>query len=277
MLVYVDTIYADSFFAINLIADYLLLLAAARVSGAVLHRWRIFFAAVLGAAWALASVVPQWGMLTQPAAKIALGVGICLIAYGHERRFWRCCGMFFAISALFGGAVWGTGMLAGIDAYGQAYVPVSFRTLALAFALCYAAVTLFMRRGAVKAPRRTSLLSVTLPSGRVTLRALVDTGNVLSDPISGRPAAVCEASALSKALGPACELEPIGALEALSSLPGLAGRVTLLPYSSVGHSGMLAAIRPERVEVDGEAADMLIALTNQKLDGGYEAVIPAQL
>ncbi len=277
MLVYVDTIYADSFFAINLIADYLLLLAAARVSGAVLHRWRIFFAAVLGAAWALASVVPKWGMFTQPAAKIALGVGMCLIAYGHERRFWRCCGMFFAISALFGGAVWGTGMLAGIDAYGQAYVPVSFRTLALAFALCYAAVTLFMRRGAVKAPRRTALLSVTLPSGRVTLRALVDTGNVLSDPISGRPAAVCEASVLSKALGPACELEPIGALEALSSLPGLAGRVTLLPYSSVGHSGMLAAIRPERVEVDGEAADMLIALTSQKLDGGYEAVIPAQL
>ena len=277
MLVYVDTIYADSFFAINLIADYLLLLAAARVSGAVLHRWRIFFAAVLGAAWALASVVPKWGMFTQPAAKIALGVGMCLIAYGHERRFWRCCGMFFAISALFGGAVWGAGMLAGIDAYSQAYVPVSFRTLALAFALCYTAVTLFMRHGAVKAARRTALLSVTLPSGRVTLRALVDTGNVLSDPISGRPAAVCEASVLSKALGPACELEPIGALEALSSLPGLAGRVTLLPYSSVGHSGMLAAIRPERVEVDGEAADMLIALTNQKLDGGYEAVIPAQL
>ena len=93
MLVYVDTIYADSFFAINLIADYLLLLASARVSGAVLHRWRIFFAAVLGAAWALASAVPKWGMLDQPAAKIALGVGMCLIAYGHERRFWRCCGM----------------------------------------------------------------------------------------------------------------------------------------------------------------------------------------
>ena len=107
MLVCVDTIYADSLFALNLIADYALLIAAGRTAGAVLRRWRIALAAVVGAAYALAAVVPKWGFLTHPVLKIALGVGMCLIAYGSERRFWRCCGMFFAVSALFGGAVWG--------------------------------------------------------------------------------------------------------------------------------------------------------------------------
>ena len=46
MLVCVDTIYVDSLFALNLIADYLLLLVGARVSGAVIHRLRIAAAAV---------------------------------------------------------------------------------------------------------------------------------------------------------------------------------------------------------------------------------------
>ena len=92
MLVCVDTIYLDSLAALNLTADYLLLLASGRVAGAVLHRGRILLAAALGAAWALASVVPGWGFASHPAAKIALGVGMSLIAYGSERRFWRCCG-----------------------------------------------------------------------------------------------------------------------------------------------------------------------------------------
>ena len=154
MLVCVDTIYADSLFALNFIADWALLLAAGRLSGAVLRRWRIALAAALGAAYALASVAPGWGFLTHPAAKIALGVGMSLIAFGSERRFWRCCGMFFAVSALFGGAVWGAAMLAGYDAARGVYVPVSGRVLALSFAL-YTYIY-FLRRGAQRAVREAS-------------------------------------------------------------------------------------------------------------------------
>lgn len=69
MLVCVDTIYVDSLFALNLIADYLLLLLGARVSGAVIHRLRIAAAAVVGAAYSVAAVVPEWGFLTSPLPK----------------------------------------------------------------------------------------------------------------------------------------------------------------------------------------------------------------
>ena len=193
MLVCVDTIYADSLFALNFIADWALLLAAGRLSGAVLRRWRIALAAALGAAYALASVAPGWGFLTHPAAKIALGVGMSLIAFGSERRFWRCCGMFFAVSALFGGAVWGAAMLAGYDAARGVYVPVSGRVLALSFALLY--VYLFPAPG--RAARRAGgvSLEVSLAGRSVALRALVDSGDALADPVSGRRAAVAEGGA----------------------------------------------------------------------------------
>ena len=182
MLVCVDTIYLDSLAALNLTADYLLLLASGRVAGAVLHRGRILLAAALGAAWALASVVPGWGFASHPAAKIALGVGMSLIAYGSERRFWRCCALFFAMSALFGGAVWGAALLFGYDAGGRLYVPLSFRTLALSFALCYAAVTLLFRRRAAR-ERRIAPLELRLGGKSALLRALADTGCSLADPV----------------------------------------------------------------------------------------------
>ena len=50
MLVSVDTIYVDSLFALNLAADYLMLLCGARISGAVIRRGRLLIAAVVGAA-----------------------------------------------------------------------------------------------------------------------------------------------------------------------------------------------------------------------------------
>ena len=139
---------------------------------------------MVGAAYAVACVLPKWGMLTSPTAKIALGVGMCLIAYGSERRFWRCCGCFFAVSALFGGAVWASGMLAGTGGAYTPYVPVS---------------------------------------GRV---------------------------------------------------PGLERRVSLVPYRSVGVSGgLLAAFRPDALELDGKSSSALLALGEVRGDD-YEAIAP---
>ena len=273
----VDIIYADSLVAVNLIADYLLLLSAGRVAGAVLHRWRMLLAAALGALYALASVAPEWGFLNGFAPKIALGVGMSLISFGSERRFWRCCAAFFAMSALFGGAVWALSTLGGYDAAPGGYVPLAGRTLALSFAVCYAAVTLFMRRAAPKALRRTAELRLSLGARQVTLRALIDTGCTLADPATGRPAAVCDARAIAPLLGGrAPDGDAAGSALALSALPGLAGRVTLLPYSAVGGGGLICALRPDSAELDGRRVDILAAIAPVGL-GEYDAVIGAEI
>lgn len=275
MLVSVDTIYVDSLFALNLAADYLMLLCGARISGAVIRRGRLFIAAVVGAAYAVACVLPKWGMLTSPIAKIALGVGMCLIAYGSERRFWRCCGCFFAVSALFGGAVWASGMLAGTDGAYSPYVPVSGRVLVLSFAICYAAVSLLFRRTLAKRSQRTVPLTVRLGDRSLTLRALIDTGNTLSDPASGRAVIVADARALSPLLGFTPDLSDVSALvEALSRVPGLERRVSLVPYCSVGVSGgLLAAFRPDTLELGGKSSSALLALGEVRGDD-YEAIAP---
>ena len=277
MLVCVDTIYLDSLAALNLTADYLLLLASGRVAGAVLHRGRILLAAALGAAWALASVVPGWGFASHPAAKIALGVGMSLIAYGSERRFWRCCALFFAMSALFGGAVWGAALLFGYDAGGRLYVPLSFRTLALYFALCYAAVTLLFRRRAAR-ERRIAPLELRLGGKSALLRALADTGCPLADPVSGRAAVVADAAAMAPLLGGEVDISfAASAAEELAARPGLAGRVSLIPFRAVGVPGsILAAVRPDEALFEGRRVDVLVALGRID-EAEYDAIVPEYL
>ena len=278
MLVCVDTIYVDSLFALNLIADYLLLIVSARAASAVIRRWRCVLAAVLGAAYAVASVVPEWGILTSPIPKIALGVGMCLIAYGRERRFWRCCGIFFAVSALFGGAVWAVQLLAGYDAVSALYVPISWRVLVFAFALCYAAATLLFRGAAAKRSRRTVTLTVRLGGMTATLRALADTGNELTEPVSGRAVIVADTGALKPLLGTyADNADAVRMAEELSRIPGLEGRVSLVPYHAVGvKSGLLAALRPDGLTLDGRRCDALVALGNVR-GADYDAVAPGSI
>lgn len=278
MLVCVDTIYVDSLFALNLIADYLLLLVGARVSGAVLRRARIAAAAVVGAAYSVAVMVPEWGILSHPVLKIALGVGMCVIAYGAERRFWRCTAAFFAVSALFGGAVWASGMLAGTGGAAGVYIPVSWRVLVLSFGICYAAVSLLFRQSLAKRSRHIAAMEVTICGKSASLRVLEDTGSALTDPVTGRAVIVADSAALSRLLGVHIPNgDAAGTAQALSLLPGLEKRVTLIPYRAVGtSSGLLAALRPDALTLDGRSVDALIALGEVK-DTEYEAIAPETL
>ena len=141
-----DVIYLDSLFGLNLLIDYCLVLASARVCGVVLHRWRYALAALIGALYAALMVLPGCGWLANGGMKLALGAAMALIAFGGEAHLVRCTVVFFAVSAAFGGAVYAASMLAGVSPGSGALVTVSGRVLALSFAACYAAVSLVFRR-----------------------------------------------------------------------------------------------------------------------------------
>ena len=269
-----DVIYLDSLFGLNLLIDYCLVLASARVCGVVLHRWRYALAALIGALYAALMVLPGCGWLANGAMKLALGAAMALIAFGGEAHLVRCTVVFFAVSAAFGGAVYAASMLAGVSPGSGALVTVSGRVLALSFAACYAAVSLVFRRRAKAADREVRTVTVTLAGRSVTLKALRDSGNDLHDPVSGLPAAVVERAAVLP-LFPALHALPddaVQTLEALSALPECTGRIVLLPYRAVGVAGaLLPAFRPDSVMIDGMPEPMLLALSAQALtsDGAF--------
>ena len=277
-------IYADSLFALNMAIDYFLLLCSARLCGAGLRRARFALAAALGGAYALLCVLPGAGFLgclissLAGAMKLAAAALMSVAAYGGERRWLRCFVAFLAVSAAFGGAVFALSLVSGTAFSGLMYVPVSPRVLAVSFAVCYAAVSFAFRRAHRRAEREVVALTVTLCGKSAQLRALCDTGNELTDPVSGRPVAVAGYAALAPILPAGAPREPpedaVELCSTLSALPALAGRVSLVPYSSLGRShGLLAALRPDAASAAGREVALLVGLSPRALgDGSYDAI-----
>ena len=269
-----EVVYLDQVFAVNFLVDFCIVLAAARMADVILRRGRYLLAALTGAVYAALTVLPETGWLALLPVKLAAGLLMALIAFGGERRFWRCAAVFFGTAALFGGAVYALSAASGA-APGQALHRVTGRVLIPTFALCYAAVATVFRVRLRSAERTVTAAVLTVNGQTLSLRAIRDSGNALRDPASGMRAAVVDAAALTGVFG-ALPREPSAMFE---QLQGKAEGVRLLPYTAVGVSGgLLAAFRPESLTVAEKNEALLIALSPTPVspDGEYELLLPLE-
>lgn len=275
-------VYIDSLFLLNLIVDYLLLLGAARLSGAVLCRPRMALGAVLGAAYACAVFLPGLGFLTHPAVELSVAIAMALIAYGGGQRLLRSFLAFLALSCALGGGVLALSLLGarGVGLERGVLSPhVDLGVLLLASAACYAAASLVFRRSAGHGTRELVEAVLTLEGRQVTVTALLDTGNTLTDPATGQGVMVVEgekaAPLLDHPLGEAQLRDPVGTLARMEE----SRRFRLLPYQAVGvECGLLLAVRLDMAKVgEREYRGVLAALSPTRLsDGGaYSALVGA--
>ena len=264
-----EIIYLDELFLLDTVVDYFLLLGTAKVCSLPYARGRFLAAAVLGAGWNCLGLVPGFGWLLQPVMVLVMAAAMTLAAFGGQRRLGRCFGVFLGVSALFGGTVYAACLFRG-----GGVLRLDMRVLGLAFAVCWAAVSLLYRGSAKAAARRVVDMTVERRGRTVRLRALEDTGNALVDPISGCAAFVAEAAAV-EALFPPGDAAYLRAppAEAALHIPG----ARLIPYAGVeGKSGLLLAFRPDKVTVEGrDRRDLIAAVAPASLgtDGSYDAVL----
>ncbi len=99
--------------------------------------------------------------------------------------------------------------------------------------------------------------------------------------MSGRNVLVADSAVMLPLLPEGAEAvlqlrDPLLLLSALQELPGLRGSFRLLPYAAVGvESGLLPVFRPDLLSVDGQPADLLLAISPTPLspDGSYQALV----
>lgn len=278
-------IYVDTLFLLNVLVDYLLLLCAARLAGEPLKRLRFALGAVLGGGYAVAIFLPGLGFLERPACRLAAAVLMVLAAFWGSRRLGRQVLIFFALSCAFAGGVLAISMLGGQGLSlnrGVIYSGMDLKIVLLSAAGCYAVLSLLLQ----KAVRYTSFtgelkaVRLELEDRTVELTALTDTGNTLTDPVTGQGVMVAEGERLLPLFAASqCpsvqELrDPAGALERLT---GAGGHFRLLPYRAVGvDRGLLLAVRVDRAVVDGEdRGAMVVALSPTPVSdgGGYGALL----
>ena len=281
-------IYVDTLFLLNAAVDYLLLLASARLAGEPLARLRFLLGAALGGLYAVAIFLPGLSFLARPPCRLAAAVLMVLAAFWKSRRLLRQVVIFLALSCAFGGGVLAIGLLGGRGltlSNGVLYSGMDLKIVLLSAAGCYGALTLLFQRTGRHTAAAGELRPVRLTLGerQVSLTALVDTGNTLTDPATGRPVLVAEADCVEELLppgirpSPADLRDPAGALERLED--PWRRRFRLLPYRSVGvDRGLLLAVRVDQVQVgEEERGPMLAALSPTPVSdgGGYRALLGA--
>lgn len=109
-------------------------------------------------------------------------------------------------------------------------------------------------------------LEVVYKNQKARFSALRDSGNLLRDPLSGRPVAVLSRAAAEK-LGIGADL-----------ITDAASKVRVIPVKSVGYTGILYAFVPRSAMIDGKKQNICVALDPKNRDfSGFDAIIPANM
>lgn len=250
------TVYLDVLVLLNFAVNYSLLSAVARLTGAVGSRWRLVAGAGLGAIYAGLTVLPGLNFLGGNLWRaVFLGL-MAVMAFGIQKGTVTKGAMLLGLSFALGGmaqvlGLWGFWPL--VAAAGVVAV------------LCW-----LLFRGAMGHAGQLVPVSITLGGRRVELTALRDSGNTLCDPFSGEPVLVVGGQSARELLGPLDLRDPAGAVAQWSG----AGQCRLIPYHALGGSGMLLAVRCDRVTVAGKQTGNLVAFSPETLSasGTYQAL-----
>lgn len=277
-------VYIDSVLVLNTLIDYLVLAAAAYLAGLPVRRARWLAAAGLGGVYAAAVFLPDCAWLASWPCKAAAGAAMAAAAYGR-RHFVRRCLLLFGVSCGFAGLVLALSMLTGGGipcVNGIFYTDISFRVLLISAGAAYLGLSVVFRACAGHGLRREfAEVTVFLNGRRASLRTLLDTGNALRDPVTGRQVLVADFEQLLSLWPPevrACLTRqavsaPAGILETLNARSGPV-RFYLTPYSAVGVSGgLLLTFRCDRAETGGRCIGRLpVALSPTALGTGFAAL-----
>lgn len=263
-----EIIYIDSLFLMSLLTDYLLCLISAALCGLYLKRRRYLLAALLGAAYSVAVFLPGLSFLAAPAVKLGSALLMGLIAFGAEDKPLRCTGVFLAVSASFGGALWALDMSLG---------KLRGAVLPLCFLLCYLGLSLLARVKAGRAHRARLEVELGFLGRSCRFYALSDSGNCLRDPMTGARVMVVSPTVLRELFGELAPLldidDPVELLQAADKTE-LRGRLRLVPYSALGVSGMLPMFRPEVLRLDGrERKELLAAISKSASGEGFQGIV----
>jgi len=273
-----EIVYADRVFLLNLIIDYLLLAVTMRLGGGPIRRGRCLLGAALGGAYAVACFLPRCQFLSRGACKLALWGLMSVAAFGGQKSLLRYALCFLAVSAAFGGGVWAAALLAGGAGPFGAAVALDLPTLVFSFAVCYALLTLALRRRLSAREREIVPAKLTLRGKTLELRALRDTGNGLRESLSGRRVLVLDADTAAPLFtgAEAAALRCADGAEALLCLGRISGAPRFRPvvYSAVGTSAaLLPAFLPDALTVDGRACGDYVAVSPTPVgDGAFDSI-----
>lgn len=250
-------IYVDVAIGLGFLVDHLLIMGTNRFCGYSYYPGRAAAAAVVGGIHSGMCFVQGFSFLRNGLWRLVFLGLMCAIAFGVSKNALRRGAVFVLLSMALGGIATGIGNGGGVS-------------------LIISALVLFLicAFGFRDPPGSATYVPVELCYGekRLHITALRDTGNTLTDPITGRPVLVVDADS-AKYLTGLSQRQLGNPLESLkqATLSGL----RLVPYRCVGkEAGFLLALHMQNVTIGNWKGSSLVAFAPEGLsgEGAYQAL-----
>lgn len=258
--------YVDVLVVVNMIIDLILLLCTAKLLHLRTKPLRLLIAAAIGGAVSLTALLPKVPFPLNLLIDVSSAALLVLAAFGKTRLrgFLTRALTLFSVSFSFCGVmvfVCTVFRPKGIAVYNDVvYFNISPPVLIALTLLCYYMLRLMKKftKGAIGKPVCTVALRG--EGKEVSFRAVVDSGCRVREPFSGDYVIIAERSCVEGV-----------------SFKELSQR--LIPFDSLGGSGVLSGMRVEEVRIDGREIEdgVYIGVCDGVLKGEVKAIVPFEI
>lgn len=289
------TIYIDIVIIENLIMNYIILCATGIVSKNKIRYLRLIMASLLGAIYSVVAYMKILEIYSNIVLKILLSVIIVYIAYNPQtvKKLWKTLVMFYLVSFVFGGVAFSLIYIIKpqdiIMKNGLFLGTYPLKTIILgaivAFAIIIIAVKIIRKKFTTK--DMICDIEIMLNNKKINTKALIDTGNMLKEPITNTPVVVVEKILLYECI-PKEILNNINQIIGgdLEKIPQqiqsqYISKLKLIPFSSLGKQyGMLLGIKVQQIKIIKESEEItkeniIVGIYQQSLtkNGEYQALM----
>ena len=293
------TIYIDVVFIENLIMNYIILFATSIIIKVKVKHIRLILASSLGAIYSIIAYMSILEMYSSVILKIILSVIIVYISYNPQnvKNMWKYLVIFYMTSFVFGGAAFALIYIVKpqdiLMKNGLFLGTYPLKTIILGTIVAFVVIVTSFKLVKSKISKKDMFCTIKININKVEIetKAMIDTGNLLKEPISNTPVIVVEHTLLYDCMPKKIlnNLENIlgGDFENISEevKNKYISKLKVIPFSSLGkQNGMLIGIKPEEVTVindenENKINNVIIGIYNKSLTkrGEYRALIGIEL
>ena len=275
------TVYLDVILIENLCMNYIILFATGYIMKLKIKHLRIILSSTIGGVYAIISymdIIPVYSTLI---AKVILSISMVYIAY-YPKNIKLCLKellLFYLVSFVFGGCAFALlyiikpqNILMKNGVYIGTYpVKVAIIGALVGFIITYLAFKLI--KGRITKKNVFYEVTIIFKEKIVEVTAMLDTGNLLKDPISQTPVML---DSIEKALGGDENIE-IDTKERNEYF----SRFRIIPFKSIGkQNGMLIGFKADKIKIDindnvEDLKNIIIGIYNGKFSKSekYSALI----
>lgn len=247
-------VYVDVLFVINFIINIILLKICSVFMKNHTSALRLTLASTVGSVYAVCMFFPDISFFYILPFKFAVSLIMIKIIYSRAGflKLIKFTAVFYLVSFTFAGILLALIYLGNISSQspyafenGVFYFDVSLKMILWASVICcviiWTASAIFKRNKVLG----IKTLKITMADRTCEIAALSDTGNLLTDPITGESVVIAEKKYLEKLFSEG--------LPDIENIKNSKIKMRLIPYSSLGNSnGVMLGFIPDEVAIDGK-------------------------